>query len=248
MLGVSLNAQALTSPDEHWKKASYISESFREIALYNEYDHTHRQQKLRKWQGPIYYWIDHQVGQQALHRQLVELHFEHLAILTGLSITAASSRKAANFIIVFTQASRFDQAVRKTLGKEPISDAICQAALRVNAQGIVFAGSVIPVDYAREKGKLLACVVEELTQSLGLPNDSDSVFPSIFNDASPNELLSPLDVTLLKLLYNPALKNGAPASETFATINRLAKQLARPESIKKAEEQARFAPLALLLN
>jgi hypothetical protein len=27
-----------------------------------------------------------------------------------------------------------------------------------------------------------ACVVEELTRVLGLPNDSDAVKPSIFND------------------------------------------------------------------
>lgn len=237
-----------SSPDEHWKNADYITYAFREIALHNEYDTTHTQQPLRKWQGPIRYWIEHQVGQQALHQQLVELHFQHLASLTGLSITTASSRKAANFVIVFTQASHFERAVRTTLGKAPIDDAICQAALRIRSHRITFAGTVIPVDYAREKGKLLACIVEELTQSLGLPNDSDKVFPSIFNDASPNDLLSPLDVILLKLLYHPALKSSAPMSTNLTTIQRLAQQFAKPSEVEKAEEQARFAPLAQLVN
>jgi hypothetical protein len=43
---------------------------------------------------------------------------------------------------------------------------------------------------------------------LGLPRDSDAVFPSIFNDRSTNDYLTGLDVVLLKILYNPKIKTG----------------------------------------
>ena len=67
---------------------------------------------------------------------------------------------------------------------------------------------IIPVDRARAHAKLLSCVVEELTQVMGLPNDSDKVFPSIFNDKSKDDFLSGLDYLLLKLLYHPKIKVG----------------------------------------
>jgi hypothetical protein len=37
---------------------------------------------------------------------------------------------------------------------------------------------IIPVDHAMSHGLLPACVIEELTQAMGLPNDSDWVIPS----------------------------------------------------------------------
>lgn len=43
---------------------------------------------------------------------------------------------------------------------------------------------------------------------MGLPNDSDQVFPSVFNDHSIDSFLSPLDYLLLRILYAPELKSG----------------------------------------
>ncbi|PPR70354.1 MAG: hypothetical protein CFH02_00106 [Alphaproteobacteria bacterium MarineAlpha3_Bin1] len=54
-----------------------------------------------------------------------------------------------------------------------------------------------PKDYMR------ACVVEEMTQVLGLPNDSNAVKPSIFNDLSHYFELTPHDRLMVKMLYDP---------------------------------------------
>jgi hypothetical protein len=43
---------------------------------------------------------------------------------------------------------------------------------------------------------------------MGLLNDSDDVFPSIFNDQSIDGYLSGLDYLLLKILYHPKIKMG----------------------------------------
>ena len=52
------------------------------------------------------------------------------------------------------------------------------------------------------------CIVEELTQSLGLVNDSPLVFPSIFNDSSRQQELHAWDELMVQTLYNPRLYPG----------------------------------------
>ena len=66
-----------------------------------------------------------------------------------------------------------------------------------------------PKDYMR------ACVVEELTQVLGLPNDSDTVKPSIFNDQSRYYELTDHDRRMLKMLYDPRITPGMPRKEAL---------------------------------
>ncbi|WP_299396473.1 DUF2927 domain-containing protein [Pelagibius sp.] len=57
------------------------------------------------------------------------------------------------------------------------------------------------------------CVVEELTQMLGLMNDNDGVHPSIFNDQNEFDSLTEHDVWLLQMLYDPVMEGGMTKDE-----------------------------------
>jgi hypothetical protein len=59
----------------------------------------------------------------------------------------------------------------------------------------------------------LSCLHEELTQGLGLPNDSPRARPSIFNDDEEFALLTDHDEMLLRILYSPDLRPGMTAAE-----------------------------------
>ncbi|MGL6122838.1 MAG: DUF2927 domain-containing protein, partial [Shewanella sp.] len=76
-------AQVL-KPVLDWKNTAYITQAFSDIALQNEYDIT--KQRVRKWLIPIRVFIEHQVGDEALHTQLVLMHLTHLAQITRLDI------------------------------------------------------------------------------------------------------------------------------------------------------------------
>lgn len=102
------------------------------------------------------------------------------------------------------------------------------------------------MNHARARGKLVACVVEELTQLLGLPNDSELVFPSIFNDRSTDEFLSPLDVMLLRMLYDPRLKAGMDLATTRPLAQQIATELIRAGGIGLARIQAARGGLSAL--
>jgi hypothetical protein len=96
---------------------------------------------------------------------------------------------------------------------------------------------IIPVDRAREKGKLVSCVVEELTQVLGLPNDSEKVFPSIFNDLSTDVYLSGLDYLLLKMLYDPRVKAGMDEHTVRPVLKKIIDEYSRDNKLIGAEKE-----------
>ncbi len=95
--------------------------------------------------------------------------------------------------------------------------------------------------------KLISCIVEELTQVMGLPNDSEKVFPSVFNDKSYNDLLTGLDFVLLKMLYHPALKVGMGVSTVKSVLKTVVVELTDQGVIATAEEKVMEGGLYALL-
>lgn len=211
---------------EDWQDKDYILDSFKRIALSSEYlDHT---PQLRKWQSPIRFQFHHDVGDAELHEKLSKIHLAHLSTITGHQIEPASNSHSANLQIIFTEESRIlsylgtRQQLSPELAKQLSRNSVCIANLTANQRGeIQRAVVLIPVNRARAHAKLLACIVEELTQVMGLPNDDAAVFPSIFNDVSHDDFLSGLDYILLKLLYHPVLKPGMGEQESEVAIRRV---------------------------
>ncbi|MBP8189865.1 MAG: DUF2927 domain-containing protein, partial [Aeromonas sp.] len=89
----------------------------------------------------------------------------------------------------------------------------------------------------------LDCVVEELTQVMGLPNDSDKVFPSIFNDNSIDSFPTGLDYVLLKLAYHPALHAGMTADEVRTALPIALKALRTNGDIAEANHRVQSGSL-----
>lgn len=59
-----------------------------------------------------------------------------------------------------------------------------------------------------DKEHVRHCFLEEITQSMGLPFDSNRVRPSIFNEASLEASLSDTDAILIRTLYDPRIMLG----------------------------------------
>jgi len=207
-----------------WQHASYIVDSFFEIALKNEF--SRNGQIVRKWptSGIRYHYV-HRVQDSQLHEKLAELHLQHLQSITVLTI-ALSPAKQANLTIVFSSEDSLKDDLRQFFGIKSATvrdnffrHSVCIAHFSTNDNGnIDNAAVIIPVDRARDHGKLVDCIVEELTQVMGLPNDSEKVFPSIFNDRSIDHMLSGLDFVLLKILYDSRLNPGLNKAQAEAIV------------------------------
>lgn len=256
---IALTILLATSParagdSAHWKSVDYLVDAFVDIALGSEHDVRRRQ--VRKWTTPIHYTLVHQAGDAELHERLIRAHFEHLAALTGLKIAPATSSDAANYLVVLTSESRLKDDLQRHLGwnsaeqrEKFFRETVCLGTFSSSRRNgrITRAVAIIPVDRARARGKLPACIVEELTQVLGLPNDSDKVYPSVFNDHSTDVFLSGLDVLLLRMLYDPRVANGLEEAELRPLLRTIAAEITRNGGFERAEQAAAAGGLSGLI-
>lgn len=249
LLSLGATSNALCA-NQTWLDTDFVKQAFLEVALKNEY--SQGIQRLTKWNKPIRIWIEHKVADQALHNQLANTHIRDLSSITGHRITRVSKRTDANIVWIYTQQSKWYNDIKRELGEEALKyahGAICKAGYRTNktTNEIDSAVIIIPVDQAREHGKLLACIVEEVTQTMGLPNDSKAAYPSIFNDETPEDLLSPLDVILLKILYEPELKSGMNLVDTKRAVDIILKRYQNQGVLKNAVKEAKSTELYKLI-
>ncbi|NRA55069.1 MAG: DUF2927 domain-containing protein [Gammaproteobacteria bacterium] len=231
----SFNSQARS-----WQSSDYIKKSFYEVSLGSEYgDHVNN--GLRKWQQPLRIYVEHQVPDKALHQKLLSAQISHLAAITQLDIQLTNNKAQANVHYYFTNQAKIKPLVAKNLGAkaaEHLYSSVCIASIKTNNKNhIIFAYVFIPVDLARFHGKLISCIVEEITQALGLVRDSDLVFPSIFNDRSNNALLTGLDEILLRLLSEDSLKAGMTKKQLDPLLNAILKRYHATGLIKSAQQR-----------
>ena len=226
--------------DARWQSDSYLTESFMAIAMEREYGEA-RQTRFARWQQPIRLQLINESGDKPLQADVVKVQAAHLARITGHSISMVAAKP--NLTLIMTDYSKMKSWANRTMGGDPsvgmaLKEGLCLANFATNAKHeISRATIIIPVDYSRAKGRFLDCVVEEFTQVMGLPNDSDKVFPSIFNDRSVDSFLTGLDYVLLKLAYHPALKAGMNGEEVRAALPVALKALRARGEISEANRR-----------
>jgi Protein of unknown function (DUF2927) len=229
---------------------AFLKQAFMEVALKNEYESGAK--TVRKWQQPIQVWIVDKTENAELHSRLTRMHLAHLSSITQHPIALANSPHEANVTLIFTTQANWAGDVNRLLGAgaaKELHHAVCIAGFSQDKQGAINrAGVVIPADQAHMHRKLTACIVEELTQIMGLPNDSEKVFPSIFNDKTPESLLTGLDALLLKMLYHPEVKIGMRAKQVMPVLDRLIAQWQQDGTIENAEKNVRQSELYELMG
>ncbi|MEQ8321774.1 MAG: DUF2927 domain-containing protein [Rhodospirillales bacterium] len=152
---------------------------------------------------------------------MIRKHLTTLVKLTGAQSEKSDKEngKPANFIIKFVPrlvmgqpflASDVDPEILKRLGQP----GVCYFLTRSISTGAMFR-SLIVVNNELPAEQMNACLLEEITQAMGLPNDSDLVTPSIFNQKSTSETLSPSDTVLIKTLYDKRLPAGTPRRDAL---------------------------------
>ncbi len=188
---------------------------------------------VRKWVAPIRIYLDVGVADADYYRRLTQGIVDRLAAATGHDLRIVNDRAAANVVSNFDRMDRLLGALEAHYPgdawiREIVNTNLCTGRFFSNHRGeITRADIFIPTDRASSAGMLPACVIEETTQILGLPNDSDQVFFSIFNDNSGFMDLTTQDLTLIRLLYDPRLEPGMGRAEALATVRRIVPELRR---------------------
>jgi hypothetical protein len=200
------------------------------IVFRNEFD-GRVDERLRKWVEPVRIYLDIRAGDPEILGRIVEAHVRDLTEITGYDIATVGDREAANVTVVFERDSRLDRVGSDYFSTEfdirmVMRTNLCFGRYHSNVAYEIFkAVIVIPTDRAMSRGKLPACIVEETTQVLGLPNDSEEVFPSIFNDRSIDDELTEQDKVLLRLLYDPRLRPGMPREQVLRRVGEILEEI-----------------------
>lgn len=219
-----------------------IVRNFNIIAFGNEYTQQ-RFKHLRKWRKPIIARIDGKPP--AYFEDFVRQHLRDLSELTGHPARLAYSErmrrekrlakglqaKSFNMFLLYYPMRELTAVVRKQLGDKMNASLVrlksgastCEAKIFKKDNEIKTAVILFPA-YGDRK-TLRACVVEELTQVMGLANDSNAVQPSIFNDQSQYFELTDHDRLLLKILYDARMPIGMPRRDAMRTAHMILREI-----------------------
>lgn len=216
-----------------------LLQHFDNVIFGSEYEEVNSAVRVQKWMSPIRVSISAMQGtmlnkpggkrELKLERvrpssEQVDMIRKHLTTL--VKITGATSEKSdkkngkpANFVIKFVPRLVMGQSflakdVDPQILERLSNPGVCYFLTRSVSTGAMFR-SLIVVNNELPADQMDACLLEEMTQAMGMPNDSDIVKPSIFNQASTQRSLSDNDVIMLKTLYDKRLPAGTPRRDAL---------------------------------
>lgn len=208
-----------------------LLQAFDIVAFGGEYSGK-RYDVVRKWAQPVRIGI-----QGADHPAYLETYIDDVAKdlskTTGHPIElyyASGKQKAGelakdfdskkvNVFVLYLDDQGVRDAVYKYFGRPKVeneavlAEATCLANFKTRKNEIVWAMIIFPKRHPESYHR--ACAVEEISQILGLPNDSDKIKQSIFNDTSRYMELTDFDRWLLRALYIPDIKPGTPRNDAL---------------------------------
>jgi len=192
---------------------------FHKTAFYSEFGGSHRKGRIVKWTQPIKAQI---FGPNAaLYREEVAKHLKVLHHLSGVPIEILPDfAEGANLRIHLLSSQAISQI-------KPGAD--CYAELHDKNYQVVHADVYIVTNNNIMRRH---CIAEELTQSMGLTNDSATFRSSIFNDRSLIGRLEPWDSLMLLTLYNPALKPGMKKEKVMPIAEAFLRRAARWDPVR----------------
>jgi hypothetical protein len=221
-------------------KPETILRNFEIIAFGSEYQNK-TWKGLRKWNDPV------RIGLQGKYPRYledeirkfsadltnitshpVELYYSH-SMRKNRTLAKNFNKKRVNVIVFYEPLNNIKKKVGKYFKDRPheldilLNEATCFAKFFTRRLEIRAAIVVIPDHISYKYAR--ACVVEEISQILGLPNDSYLVGDSIFKDRGRFNELTPHDRLLLKILYDHRLTYGMSREETLEQISRFLPEL-----------------------
>ncbi len=222
-----------------------IVEAFEQLAFYNEYDIDKNKLlpnsnavSLAKWESNtnISVRFGGSVDEKQKDKDLKEINglISNLSKITNHKIKI--SQQNVNMYVVVAKQKEIKSLISEIGLKRPEfdpkkipiitrlpKDIHCMAMTSMSSEpnsaissALVIIRSELPTIMRK------ACIHEEITQSLGLTNDSHFARPSIFNDDDEFAKLTKFDEILLQILYDHRLKSGISKKEASQLVRQIA--------------------------
>ncbi|MET0678003.1 MAG: DUF2927 domain-containing protein [Bradyrhizobium sp.] len=198
-----------------------IIEGFMKTAFGAEYHLAGRVDRIRKYDGPVRVFAD---GTRADRKvQLGRIVGDIAAKVQHLDIAMTEDSDAANIEVKLVRDRDLQRTIATFYGSERAKeirsslDPQCLSGFRKNEKFEIEHSDVI---LTIDNGDFVFfdCAYEELLQSLGPINDTESVPWTMFNDNVSMGYFDVYDQYLLNLLYDPRVKPGMTVQEVKALL------------------------------
>ncbi len=229
---IALSLVLFTHPGaalERLSAGKYV-EFFDIVTFGSEFASTKSPGFVRKWPGTtVKYKLTGIASEVEYYRAVVERHAKALYTYTGLSYTEiAANETGQDLTFVFAGRNTMKAAGRVLEDNDrvlrEVARANCFFLSYHNPKGQIVRG-LIGVNSELPRVKVEHCLLEEMAHSLGLPNDSRLLSPSIFNDREDQKSLTMIDKVLLRTLYDSRIKAGTARPQALRVAARVVKSL-----------------------
>ncbi len=224
-----------------------LVEYFDSIVFQSEIQDVQPSRVVKKWTQPLRVAIRsfeevliEKDGREILRLKQVKVRKPHLkfikkhlnSLIKATKLKTEDSKKTGeppNFMINFVP--------RRQMGNPYLAKANPKLLKRLASEGgcyfLVWAdgttgkikSAIIVVNSERLLIRINHCLLEEMTQALGLPNDSNRIEKSIFSDRSRRTDLTRTDLIVLKTLYDPRMKAGLVRAEAMTVAREIIRDL-----------------------
>ena len=199
---------------------------FDRIVFRSEYTSGNSPHFIRKWPGPtIRFKIGGLKKPASRYRSVIARHSKSLSHYGAPKfVEIPGNMPGEDLIFMFVRTEDMLKAGRLLEKNEDV--------LRDLAKGRCYFLSYHMPDGKLVKGMIVVnselpdsniqhCLLEEMAQSLGLPNDSPYVSPSLFNDREQRKTLSQIDKVLVRTLYDKRMSAGMPYKTALETAHEI---------------------------
>ncbi|MEL7106597.1 MAG: DUF2927 domain-containing protein [Pseudomonadota bacterium] len=233
-------------PDTPWG-AEDLSRNFIRIATFEEFDtrgavlvQRQTESRIHRWERPVRLKLEFGATvspvKQLEDTDAVRRLTRRLATATGHPIRVVD--EAPNFTVLVV-----NEDERRNLGPrlreivpgiaESAVDAVvslprttyCLVLTLAPANDGIYTQAIAVIRGEHPDLLRLACIHEEITQGLGLSNDSPLARPSIFNDDEEFALLTDQDEAMLAILYDDRLKPNMTGGVAEPIVAEIAREL-----------------------
>lgn len=204
---------------DHMPPLSLLVEQFNRVALKSETGGRDRHGRIIKWNGPIRVKLSGVTSGPIRDEVISMLHW--LSALTGVQMVERAwlDSSNANLEIVFFQGPT---------NRVPNNENVCSA--KVHHRGFVIVKATVRI-MSNHQAIRRHCIVEELTQILGLLNDTDHLYPSIFNDWDRGQGLHAWDELMVRTLYDRRIRPGMRRRDALIAARHIMGELLRLEGV-----------------
>jgi len=186
-----------------------------------EYHLAGRVDRIRKYELPVRVFVDG--GSKQRKAQLAGVIADIGARIAHLDIAMAERVEDANVVVKLVRDRDLNRTIATYYGSERAReiraslDPQCLSGFRKNEKYEIEHSDVI---LTMDNGDFVFfdCAYEELLQSLGPINDTNSVPWTMFNDKVSMGFFDVYDQYLLNLLYDPRIKPGMTTEEVKAVL------------------------------